>query len=199
LLDMRVYSMVMIGALYGVALRGWMRFVSTDPEFSWSGTGYIVGVFTVLGLMAGLVGLARRRGWQHGLVVTRVVGGVLALGCFMAAGLAMFPTIVPAALGVARTDWWRPLRLALIAGGAVIAGMVVLGMHDLGLQRRLVALGLYAALCTVEVMLLARILAPSLPIGSVRDAPVSARAFFVGLPLLAVFALVIATVGLPTD
>ncbi|MFL6090532.1 MAG: hypothetical protein ACJ71Z_10380 [Aeromicrobium sp.] len=196
---MRVLSMAVTGTLYGVALRGWMRFVSTDPEFSWSGTVYIVGIFTVLGLMAGLVDWGRRRGWEHKLVAARVVGGVLALGCFMAAGVAMFPTIVPAALGVARTDWWKPLRLALTAGAAVIAELVVLGTDELTLQRRLVALVLYAALCAVEVSLLARILAPSLPIGSVRDASVAMRFFVVGLPLLAVFALVIAAVGIPTE
>jgi hypothetical protein len=42
-----------VGATYGAALRAWMRPVSTDPEFSWGGTGYIIGVFSVLGAMAG--------------------------------------------------------------------------------------------------------------------------------------------------
>ena len=195
---MRVLGFLLTGVLLGVLLRSWMRFVSTDPEFSWGGTGYIVAVFAVLGLMAGLVGLGRRRSWRRGLVATRFAGGVLALGCFQAAGLAMFPTIVPASLGVSRSDWWKPLRVALVVGAAAVAAMVVLTMEELSVQRRLVALALYAGLCAVEVALLARILAPSLPPGSIRDAPVAARVFLVGLPVLAVFALVIATVGIPT-
>jgi hypothetical protein len=191
--------MVAVGATYGVLLRLWMRFVSTEPEFSWGGTGYIVGIFAVLGLMAGLVGLGRRHGWHQRLVATRVVGGVLALGCFMAAGLAMFPTIVPASLGVARSDWWKWLRVALITLGGVTAAYVVLGLDDLGLGRRVSALGMYLALCAVEVTLLSRILAPSLEPGTIRHAPVAARVLLVGLPLAAAFALVIATIGIPTQ
>jgi hypothetical protein len=196
---MRVLALLLVGAVYGGLLRGWMRFVSTDPEFSWSGTGYIVGIFAVLGLMAGLANLGRRRRWDVGLVATRAVGGVLALGCFMAAGVAMFPTIVPAALGVARSDWWTWLRLSLIGFGVAVAVVVVATMDDLSLQRRLSALAMYGVLCAIEVALLSRLLVPSLEPGSVRDAPVATRVFLVGLPLAAVFALVIATIGLPTD
>ena len=104
---MRLAAFVAVGLVYGAVLRLWMRFVSTEPEFTWSGTGYIVGAFTVLGLMAGLVDLGHRRGRRRTLLATRVVGSVLALGCFTAAGATMFPTIVPASLAVARTDWPR--------------------------------------------------------------------------------------------
>jgi hypothetical protein len=195
----RVLGFFLTGVLLGVLLRLWMRFVSTEPEFSWGGTGYIVGIFAVLGLMAGLVDMGRRLGWHGGLVITRILGGVLALGCFMAAGLTMFPTIVPASLGVARTDWWKPLRVALVMVAAAGAVMVVLTMGELSLQRRLIALALYAGLCSVEVALLSRILAPSLPRGSIRDASPAVRVCLVGLPLLAAFALVIATIGIPTE
>jgi len=195
---MRVVAMVAFGAVFAMVLRGWMRFVSTEPEFSWSGTGYIIGVFAVLGLMAGLVGLARRRRWQSRLLATRIVGSVLALGCFMAAGAAMFPTIVPASLGVARTDWPRALRAGLVVFGAAVAAVVVLSMDGLTLGHRLVALGMYLPLCAVEVIVVSRILEPSLPAGSVRDAPLPLRLACVGLPLVAAFALVIVTIGIPT-
>lgn len=194
---MRVVAWVAVGTLYGALLRTWMRFVSTDHEFSWSGTGYIVGIFAVLGLMAGLVGLGRRRGWGRSLVGLRVVGAVLALGCFMAAGALMFPTVVPAALGLARTDWPKWLRLALIALGATAAGVVVLTLPELGLAHRLVALGLYLILAAVEVVLLARILAPSLSRGSIAAKPVAARAAFAVVPVAAVAALVIGALGVP--
>ncbi|HSI26135.1 MAG TPA: hypothetical protein VK948_01910 [Aeromicrobium sp.] len=194
---MRVLAWLAVGALYGVVLRTWMRFVSTEKEFSWSGTGYIIGIFAVLGLMAGLVGFARRRGWVRRLVALRAVGSVLALGCFMAAGALMFPTIVPAALGVGRTDWAMWLRRLLIAVGAGSAGFVVLTLPELGLAHRLVALALYLALAGVEVVLLARIVAPSLPRGSIMARPVAVRAALVVLPLMAVAALVISAIGVP--
>jgi hypothetical protein len=193
----RVLAWVAVGALYGGVLRTWMRFVSTEHEFSWSGTGYIIGIFAVLGLMAGLVGLARRRGWARRLVALRTLGSVLALGCFMAAGALMFPTIVPAALGVGRTDWPKWLRLVLVAAGAIAAGFVVLTLPELGLAHRLVALALYLALAAVEVVLLARILEPSLPRGSIVARPVAVRAALVALPLVAVAALVVSAVGVP--
>src|SRR3954454_7152387 len=75
-----------VGAAYGVALRAWMRLVSTDPDFTWSGTGYIVGAFTVLGAMVGLATAGRRREWRWRLVASRGVGIVLSLGCFAGAG-----------------------------------------------------------------------------------------------------------------
>jgi hypothetical protein len=193
----RVLAWLAVGALYGVVLRTWMRFVSTEKEFSWSGTGYIIGIFAVLGLMAGLVGLARRRGWVRPLLAVRALGSVLSLGCFMAAGAQMFPTIVPAALGLGRTDWPKWLRVALIVVGAGAAGFVVLTLPELGLAHRLVALALYLALAAVEVMLLARIVAPSLPRGSIAGRPVGVRAALVALPLVLVAALVIGAVGVP--
>jgi hypothetical protein len=72
-------------------------------------------------------------------------------------------------------------------------------MGDLAVSRRLVALVLYVGLCAVEVSLLSRILAPSLEQGSIRHAPLAARILIVGAPLAAAFALVIATIGIPTQ
>ncbi len=159
-----------IGAAYGIALRGWMRLISTDPEFTWSGTGYIIGVFTVLGTMAGLATAVRHRSRGRTLLIVRGVGIVLSLGCFVAAGSAMLPTIVPAALGRARTDWYRPVRIALVSVGAATAVGVSLlvTMRDLGPARLAVGLVLYLALCCVEVEIIARLYAPSLPAGTLR-------------------------------
>ncbi|MBI4939447.1 MAG: hypothetical protein HY830_01720 [Actinobacteria bacterium] len=92
-----------VGVVYGVSLRAWMRLVSTDPGFTWIGTGYIVGAFAVLGAMAGLTTGLRRRGRRRAVLAARTAGIVLSLGCFVAAGAAMFPTVVPAGLALART------------------------------------------------------------------------------------------------
>ena len=172
------------GAALGVALRAWMRLVSTEPEFSWSGTGYIVGVFAVLGTMAGLVSAGRRRRWGRLLFGLRAVGITLSFGCFVAAGALMAPTVLPATLGWTRSDWQVRVRAALVALGVVAAVVVVLTLPQLGLVRRLVALVLYLALCLAEVALMARLWAPSLPHGSLgrlgRVAPVVAGSLLVG-------------------
>jgi hypothetical protein len=147
-----------------------MRLVSTDPEFSWGGTGYIVGAFAVLGAMAGLVTAGRRRGWGRLLLGTRAVGIVLSLGCFVAAGTLMLPTIVPAALGWARSDWPRPVRAGLLLFGTVAALAVVITLPGLTLPRRLLAVVTYLLLCPVEVAMTARLYAPSLPPGSLGRA-----------------------------
>jgi len=154
-----------VGAGYGVALRAWMRLITQEPEFTWSGTGYIIGVFTVLGVSAGLVSAGRARGWGRLLTGTRIVAITLSLGCFMAAGSAMFPTVVPAALGLARSGWPRLVRAGLVLFGAGAALVVVLTLPGLSPTRRLVALVCYALLCSVEVALMARLYAPNAPTG----------------------------------
>lgn len=155
-----------VGIGYAACLRAWMRLVSTDPEFSWSGTGYILGAFAMLGAMAGLVTAGRRRGWGRALVGTRAAGIILSLGCFVAAGAFMLPTIVPAALGWSRTDWPRPVRTGLLLLGTVAAIAVVTTLPGLTLPRRLLAVVIYLMLCPVEVALTARLYAPRLPPGS---------------------------------
>jgi hypothetical protein len=147
-----------------------MRLISTDPQFTWSGTGYIVGVFTVLGTTAGLATAARHRHRPRSLLVVRGIGIVLSLGCFVAAGAAMLPTIVPAALGRARTDWNRLVRIALVATGAATAVILSLfvTMTELPPGRFVLGLTLYLALCGVEVEMTARLYAPSLPAGTFR-------------------------------
>jgi hypothetical protein len=52
---------VALGAGWGVLARIWMRWVSTDHNFSWAGTLFIVGLAAVAGGSLGLVHAARRR------------------------------------------------------------------------------------------------------------------------------------------
>ncbi len=172
---------LLIGLVYGVTLRAWMRLISTDPEFSWTGTGFIVGAFTVLGTMAGLATVARARWGGRTVLGVRLLGIVLSLGCFMAAGAAMFPTIVPAGLGVSRTDWPRWLRGLLVAGGAVAAVVVILSLPGLEPGRRALGLLIYLALIPVEVALVARLYAPSLASIPRRAAAVSATLISAGI------------------
>ena len=53
---------LLLGVGWGIAARVWMRLVSTVPDFSWTGTLFIVGLAALAGGCLGLVHAARRRG-----------------------------------------------------------------------------------------------------------------------------------------
>lgn len=149
------------GAAVGVALRAWMRVVSDDPEFTWSGSLFIVGAFVVLGITSGVVAAGRARGWRGALVGARAAGVVFGLACFGAAGAAMLISVPPGALALGRHDWPRWVRTLLAA--VAVAGTVAigLGLVEVPMGRRLVALPLFAAASAVEVRLFAELAAPS--------------------------------------
>jgi hypothetical protein len=152
---------MLVGAGLGALLRVWMRLISDDPEFSWSGTIFIVGAFVVLGTTSGLVAFGRGRGWRASLVVTRLVGAVLGLACFTGAGAVMLFTIVPGALAVGRREWpaWARWPLGALAVAGTLA--IGLGLAEVPMSRRLLALPLFAAASVVEVRLFSELLAPS--------------------------------------
>ena len=111
------------GLVLGVLARLWMRFISDKPEFSWSGTLFIVGAFLLFGLSQSLVAVARsrvdRRAW---LTVVRVIGVIATLPLFSAAGGVMFPTVLGAGLATSRTEWRTSIRrlCALVALAPVL-------------------------------------------------------------------------------
>ncbi len=101
---------MVLGFSWGVVIRLWMRYISTDPEFSWSGTGYIVGAATLVGTLLGVAvyrrSLARGNWWRlNGL-------SVLTLG--MAAGAVMIPTVLVGGLAIGRRRWPTWLRVSLL-------------------------------------------------------------------------------------
>jgi len=113
------------GLLWGIDARVWMRYISTDPEFTWSGTLFIVIGFGIAGLAQAGAYLGRRAGLRRSrMTVLRVAGfaGLLPLG--MAAGGPMFPTVVLAPLAITHTEWSG--RMRLIVG--VIALLPVLAI-----------------------------------------------------------------------
>ncbi len=117
------------GFALGVAARAWMRLISEDPEFTWSGTLFIVLGFTLFGLAQAVVAVARSREprrWQ--LTVVRIIGGTVTLPLFVAAGAVMFPTVVGAGLGSARVHWHRFIRAFFFL---IAAGPVIFVGHDL--------------------------------------------------------------------
>jgi hypothetical protein len=98
-----------LGALLGVVARLWMRWISTEPEFSWGGTIFIVGAFAVFGLTQA-VALSTRLHRRGRLVrtVARAAGVVGMLPLFASAGSIMMPTVVFGGLAV----WRRELQVA---------------------------------------------------------------------------------------
>ena len=111
------------GLAWGIYARVWMRFVSTDPEFSWTGTLFIVMGFGIAGLAQSGAYLGRRAGFRRPrMTVLRVVTFVSLLPLGVAAGAPMFPAVVLAPLAIAHTDWSRRMRRLV---GAVAAIPVV--------------------------------------------------------------------------
>jgi hypothetical protein len=114
-----VWRMLLIGALAGLAwglgLRAWMRFISFDPEFTWSGTLFIIGATTLAGSMTGL---AYRR-WRLGRGNWWRLLGFFFLPLGMAAGSVMVPTFVLGGLALGRRTWpsWVRIGLAVVAIG----------------------------------------------------------------------------------
>ena len=100
----------LLGLSWGIAMRIWMRFISTSPEFTWSGTGYILGATTLAGMLLGL-GWARRAkakgNWW------RLTGlSMLPLG--VAAGGVMIPSVFLGALALGRKNWHKAVRGVLL-------------------------------------------------------------------------------------
>ena len=120
----------LVGLVLGIIARAWMRWISTDPEFSWGGTiGILIG-FVVFFTAHATVLLGRRRGWsRRWLTVTRVVAAILSLGIFGAAGSSMLPTVLTASLGLGRTDWPRFVRRVVIVLSVIIPIFLV---RDIG-------------------------------------------------------------------
>jgi hypothetical protein len=110
---------------WGVIARLWMRFISDDPEFTWSGTLFIVLGFGVVCLAQSAAYLGRRAELPRSkMTVVRVFTtvGLLPLGA--AAGGPMLPTVLLTPLALTHSEWSRRTRLII----GVLALLPVLGV-----------------------------------------------------------------------
>lgn len=119
------------GFALGVVARAWMRVISEDPDFTWSGTIFIVGGFSFFGLTQSIVAVARRRTtrWWT-LTGARTIGAVGMLPLFLAAGALMFPTVVGCGFASARSEWPKAVRrlcLVVAAGPVLFVGTDLIG------------------------------------------------------------------------
>ena len=130
----------LLGFAWGILARLWMRFIATDPQFTWSGTAYIVLVPTLIGLMMGVT-LATHRRWA------KIAGGIAVIPLGMGAGTLMLPTIIFGALSFGRRSLpaWSRVAFGILAALPLFA--VFQEASKQGSLKTLVAMTLYLALC----------------------------------------------------
>jgi hypothetical protein len=140
------------GLAWGTIARLWMRFISTNVEFTWSGTLFIVIGFGIAGLAQSGAYLGRRANLARpAMTVLRVVAVIALLPLGFAAGASMFPTIILAALALTHHTWPRWLR-GIVAAVAVLPAVATAlsFFDDLSLVRAVVGviwfLGIYAGI-----------------------------------------------------
>jgi hypothetical protein len=143
------------GCVLGVVARAWMRWISTDPEFTWAGTIGIVVSFGVFGAVQSTAAIARRRPVRPRLVAsTRATAGVLSLGLFGAAGAVMLPTVLFGSVAVWRRGLSPVARaiFALLAVPAVV--FVSVGIVD-DHGRSLVSISAIAVFLAIYAVVIA--------------------------------------------
>lgn len=119
------------GCALGVVARAWMRLIAEEPEFTWSGTIFIVAGFTIFGFAQAIVAVARRRVSRRSkLTILRTFGALAMVPLFSAAGSLMLPTVLGCGLAIVRTEWrtiTRCLWLLVAAGPVLFVGKDLVG------------------------------------------------------------------------
>ena len=137
------------GLLWGVLMRSWMRFISTDPEFTWSGTGFILAAALLAGLGLGTayaLGRKGHRGWWRLFAAPLILLGA-------GAGAIMLPGTIIGGLAFGRRNWPNVVRvtLATVAIGGTLALLWLTGENGFGPIKTTIALASFAALHTIEM------------------------------------------------
>lgn len=124
-----------------------MRLVSTDPEFTWSGTLFILGATTIAGICTGL---AYRR-WRNAAGNVWRLFGLAFLPLGMAAGGVMIPSVVTGGLAWGRSTWPKWSRLLLTLGAVGFQIFFFLGVDDVNLGPGGYKAALYALFLGIEI------------------------------------------------
>ncbi|MDX1449094.1 MAG: hypothetical protein R3246_08535 [Acidimicrobiia bacterium] len=193
-INTRRYILIGAGAglAWGIAMRAWMRYISVQPEFTWSGTLFILGASTIMGTALGFA-------WHR-----RAVGGVgwwrlaaLTLILVGAGGAVMWPAVIFGGLALGRP--WKPwIRVSL---GAIAVGSqfpVITGIADnwkFGFIQIVFATLMYVPLLFAETWAFSVVFRPS---KSERPTPIALRIVLVVLSMTALGLLALA-VGMAVD
>ncbi len=132
-------SGLITGLSLGVAARGFMRLLTDEPEFTWSGTIFIIGLFVVFGLVQGLVAAIRTRTTRRWITVpARLIGGLSYLMLGGGPGVLMVPFLWFGALALWQTTWrcWQRATLATLAAANMV-GFIGLTLSEEGFDRLL--------------------------------------------------------------
>ena len=116
-----ILSALIKGFVLGVVARAWMRWISTDPGFTWSGSIFIVMAFVIFMLIQSLVRLLRQR--FHGrrsVLLIRISGVVFSLPIFTAAGGIIFPSVALASVATWNTTLGKRTRGVLLLLALII-------------------------------------------------------------------------------
>ncbi len=116
-----ILAALMKGFVVSVVARAWMRWISTDPEFSWSGSIFIVLAFMIFMVNHSIVGLLRQRfKGRRSVFLIRTSGVIFSLPIFTAAGGMMFPTVALASVGTWNTALGKRVRGVLLLLALII-------------------------------------------------------------------------------
>ena len=119
------------GTAWGVLARVWMRLISTDPEFSWSGTLAIVGFSALLGVGVGVADAGLRHGRSQWWRLAIAPGLVL----FLSPGMVWAPVFLLGgpAFGV-RGRVLRAVSVLILLGTLALGLVMVLFVPEPGAE-----------------------------------------------------------------
>ena len=120
---------VLGGLVLGVIARLWMRWISTEPAFTWSGTIFIVLAFAIFTSAQATVYVLRRRVKTRRLTSVIRGGGIfLTLPLFTGAGGGMFPTVALASIALWQKKIDRKIRIALLTISLIVPTIGIKGI-----------------------------------------------------------------------
>lgn len=124
-LNIRISRVILIALVSGLALgvvaRTWMRWITTEPEFTWSGTIFIILSFMVFMTNQSIVQLIRQRyRTKRSVQGVRIAGVIFSLPIFNAGGVLMLPAVIFACLGVWGTAFGKVTRSTFLLLSLII-------------------------------------------------------------------------------
>ncbi len=187
-----IFTGAAVGLVWGVAMRVWMRYISAHPEFSWSGTLFILGASVIVGSLLGVAWWRRRAGgvgWWRLSALSLVLLG--------AGGAVMWPSVILGAIGFARPRprWLRPLLL--LAAAAIQIPVLQSAFGDnwrMTTTEMAIASVWYAPMIALEAWAFSVTFAPRV---QGVPAPTLVKRVVLAVPLLVVVGLAYLTIGLP--